>query len=693
MRAGRSLAMIVLALLFAARPGHAQELRQSGAPIGVRLNLIHDDYDVVGGSAQGILDQLEANGWTRYSLLYTYRWTNEVVRLTNGMRSDKCRPHDFEFLFDVTARYPRWDRSPDASPELVAAWEAFAAEVEAQWEQYRDDIVGRARAAVRRLRRFEETCAFVNERVQEQVRDAFEERDPITAQEPRLGVQWPPDGHVDVMRNERAANRAAAQAETAPAGGPVSATATAPTNAESRALPPVRPAVTPAPTIDLAVSTDLRDGATGLVVDLHHLGRPQFTEAFGSTEPEGDEELSPEEAFDFPGLTEVFVATITRVLAASDYLDLEAPIGTWLPELSPRLRERTLGQLLDHRAGIDNAMAPDSVAWDEVMGELNDRAVFTAADALFSYSRYSYPLVVRVLEAATGQSLDRVAEEMLFAPLGMDATGFGSRDDPAARDGLPLVRTTVADVERFWSAWLDEAFPEAGPGRLATLRPDPMAMDGRTFTDGYWFDRIGEAPRISLLCAAPAIGHSAGVQVFPDTRTIMSFWARYDLAEPDGAYPPASASRWPKESVRFVLAAIAGALDLTDEVYRPTALSGGGQPGRSPRICAEPAVSQRRVESFGPRTPAGDWPGRYVNGEWFFALVETDDGTLGSPVDPARTPYSVRHYGGNVYFTNMDLDGGPDVGFALRLVRDEAGRRYVMLGDRAYLHEDDRPPR
>lgn len=662
----------------------AQEIRRGGPPIGVQVNVIHDEYTVVGASAQEILDQLQANGWTRYRVVYRYRYTFERVRLTNGMASTRCRPFDFEYLFDFTARYPQWDRPPDASAELVAAWDAFALEVESQWEQYRDDIVGRAREAVRRLRRFEDECAFLNDRIRERVYETFEERDPITAHEPQIRIQWPPEEHEGVLRQERAENRAGVVSEPAPASPDVPVT---------RELPALEPLVYPAVSIDVAVSMDLADGATGLVVDLHHLGTPQFTEAFGTTEPDGTEPLTPEMPFDFPGLTDLLVATAVKSLAATDRVDLDARLSTFLPDVSPGLGRTTLRQLLDHRAGLDNAMVPDTAEWNSVMERLDDRALFTEPDAIFSYSRYSYPLVMRALDAAMGRPFETVVGEELFGPLGMVDSGFGSRDALNTRDGLPLARTTVADMERFWAAWLDGAIPGSGSESLLDVQEDPDAPDGRTFTGGLWYDRIGGVRRLSLMCGAPAVGHAAGTQLFPDTRTIVTFWGRYDLADPEGQHPPPSATRWPKESFRFVLSRIAGSLGLTNEVYRPTMLTGGGQPGRAARMCAEPSVSESRVEDFGPRVPAGDWAGRYVNGEWFFQLVENDDGTLGSPVDPSRAPYSVRHYGGSVYFTNMDLPNGPDVGFPLRLVRDYADRRYVVLGDRAYLHEDDRPAR
>lgn len=106
--------LLVAPFLVCPQSAISQEIQVGGPPIGVQVSLGHDAYAVVGASAQGILDQLEANGWTRFSVVCRSRWTNERVPLTNGMPSNKCRPSDFEFLFDFTARYPEWQRTPDA---------------------------------------------------------------------------------------------------------------------------------------------------------------------------------------------------------------------------------------------------------------------------------------------------------------------------------------------------------------------------------------------------------------------------------------------------------------------------------------------------------------------------------------------------------------------------------------------------
>lgn len=193
------------------------------------------------------------------------------------------------------------------------------------------------------------------------------------------------------------------------------------------------------------------------------------------------------------------------------------------------------------------------------------------------------------------------------------------------------------------------------------------------------------------MCGASPTGYAAGFQIYPETRTIMVFWSRYDAGDSRFAESPPSATRWPMESTRFVVSRVAGALDLDDEAFGPTRLDGGGQLTLSPRRCAEPALSSERVEDFGPPTPSGDWPGVYVNGDRLFQLEEVE-GMLTSRLSSSGPQLSVRHYGDDIYFTEASQLTAIPTGFAFRLIRDEAGRRYVMVADRAYLHQDDRGP-
>lgn len=354
-------------------------------------------------------------------------------------------------------------------------------------------------------------------------------------------------------------------------------------------------------------------GATGPVVGLDHEGERLFLESFGSAAPGGDR-LEAEATFSFPAFTEVLVATLAAALASGGAVDFDAPISARLPELSPGLGSATLRQLLGQRAGLDHAPVPDTADWEEVLDRLDDRALMTVPGVVFSRSRYSHPLTVRVLERATGVRFEEAAGRALLDPLEMEATSFGSRGPGEARDGLPVTRTTTPDTLRFWAAWLDGRIDGVGGGAVpagdAPERPSDPVTGARLFEGGVWH--------------------------------VLS-----------------RLERWPRETVVLVLSRVAPALGLGDEIYAPLRLDGGGRPARVPSRCREPAVADVRVDDFGPRVPAGDRPGRYRNGD----------------------------------FTSMDLPDGPAVGFPSRLFDDEAGRRYVVVGDRTYLHEDDRPYR
>ncbi len=685
----RGTLALALALIFASglAPGSvaSQELKPSPMPVGVDMLFASDAYAIAGRNAREILGQLRARGpsgrWAQFPYTYTWSYRTERVLRLNGQPSDRCRITDFDIEITLTAAYPRWNRPTDPDPELVAAWDDFTAQLEAVWDQFQADVAGRAREAVSSVRRFEESCAFMRQRIEETVVAAFASPDPRTADEPRLGLRWPPEAYRHLMAPPR---QPVDSIDTPPAG---SGGAGAP---RERPVPPP-PAVRTAGSIDLAVQMDL-GSATGFVIDLHHRDQLQFREAFGVTAPGADAEMTPDAPMAFPSFTEILIASLASALADDGTVDLDAPIRTYRPDLPDGIGGTTLSQLLTHTGGLDNTLMPDTASWSRVMDDLRDNALFTAPGAIFSYSRFSYPLAVRVLEAATGTPLEEAVQTRLLRPLGLESTTLGPRNADDARDGLPSTHTTATDLTAFWTAWLDGRITGAGPEQLADARSASTPDDGPVFQAGFWYDRINDVPRVSLMCGSSLTGHSGGFQVYPDTRTILVFLARYDGGDEDAARTPPSPTRWPRESVRFVLSRMAEALQLGNDVYPRSTLTGGGQTAAAPRRCAEPAVSEYRVDDFGPRVPTGDWAGRYVNGEWFFDLVDRD-GELASPIDTGREPYSIRHYGADVYFADMGLESGPPVGFPLRLVLDEAGRRYVVLGERAYLHESDRPTR
>jgi hypothetical protein len=102
--------------------------------------------------------------------------------------------------------------------------------------------------------------------------------------------------------------------------------------------------------------------------------------------------------------------------------------------------------------------------------------------------------------------------------------------------------------------------------------------------------------------------------------------------------------------------------------------------------CTEPSVLREMVLDAGDLAPSGSWPGDYRNGDQIMRLAD-EGGIL--RVTNGQQPMDVTHYDGEVYFTSI----GGQVLFPMRLTTDAAGRRYLVLDGRAYIHLDDAPGR
>jgi CubicO group peptidase (beta-lactamase class C family) len=548
-------------------------------------------------------------------------------------------------IYKVEAALPFWDPPDDASEQLVEAWEIFQSQILEHWDERRRYISNFARLASRRVRRLEEPCPVVAPKVNELVRALASDPTPAEreaiGERPRLGVRWPPEGYEELLP------------------GRISRPSTE------------RPPPTGPPARDLAAvaAADISpSGMTGVAAGRLRGGEVEFLEAAGFADEEEQEPLTPDAAFRLPAFTEVVISALAAELAQEGAIDLQAPISSYLTDLDDGLGAISLQDLLSHRSGLDDAN-PGGAIWSEILDALDDRAVFTDPGAVFSYSRYDYPLAVRTLEAAVGEDLAAMVRERVFEPLGMESTSLGQ-----AFHGLPVTETTVPALLRFWSARLNGQL-----GGLPSLPADSTSAPlrdgrGRLFDGGVWGDWVAGQRRFSMMCAAGSAGDAAGVQIFPDSALILVFWSRtrtpYRL--------------WPSLSANFLLETLGSDLGVGEDILGPKGVRGDAEFAVGPRPCREPRWSSERIGDPGSRVASDEWVGRFANGDRIFQL-QSREGALWAQ-DGTGLELEVRHYDRDTYFAAM----GDRPFWPFRLVRDHLDRRYAVLGDRAYIHEEDR---
>lgn len=134
-------------------------------------------------------------------------------------------------------------------------------------------------------------------------------------------------------------------------------------------------------------------------------------------------------------------------------IDLDRPLVAYQPDLfaseEPDLRRITARMILSHSSGLDN------------FGHTPPEALNFAPGAGFQYSGLGYARLQQVIERLTGKTLEALAREHVFQPLGMASSSYVWRPDLEPRlvlghdaEGAPLSkRRKPARGNAAWSLY------------------------------------------------------------------------------------------------------------------------------------------------------------------------------------------------------------------------------------------------
>ena len=149
--------------------------------------------------------------------------------------------------------------------------------------------------------------------------------------------------------------------------------------------------------------------------------------------------------FDLASLTKTITASVCATLVTEGRLDPDAPFTRYFPEHAlGRNCPITVRDLATHSSGFGNfsgarysedlAVNGGAEAFEkELRTKLPRRPRGT-----YCYSCYNYALLGTVAERAGGQSLDRLAAERIFTPLGMRETAWWPVPDDGHTVTVPL---------------------------------------------------------------------------------------------------------------------------------------------------------------------------------------------------------------------------------------------------------------
>ncbi|MBX7119675.1 MAG: beta-lactamase family protein [Gemmatimonadaceae bacterium] len=245
--------------------------------------------------------------------------------------------------------------------------------------------------------------------------------------------------------------------------------------------------------LDSAVTAELtRTRTPGAQVAVVVDGRVAYSRGYGVADVETGRAVTPRTLFRVGSVTKMFTAALLAQLAAEGKLDLQAPIGRVVPELTGRkVGTVTTHQLLTHAAGwLDNAVAYGRMgesALGEVMREVGDTMFFTEPGRVMSYSNPGFSMAGYVAEVAGKGRFGNLLEERVLRPTGMPRATLRplaamTQDFSQGHIGQPgnpgaIVRPFTENTAQWAAGFLFSSAEEVA--RFAIMLMDGGTIDGQ----------------------------------------------------------------------------------------------------------------------------------------------------------------------------------------------------------------------
>jgi len=273
--------------------------------------------------------------------------------------------------------------------------------------------------------------------------------------------------------------------------------------------------------------------APGVAIAVGRNGHIAYMKGYGYIDwnQPGSPAVDTNTLYDLASLTKVIATTtVAMILEEGGQLDLNRTVASYLPEFnSPEKAQITVRQILTHSGGLEAGANIYATARgrEQYLYQINARPLEYTPGANMIYSDWDMILLQLVMERITGKTLDVLAAEKVFRPLGMTDTQF---QPPISL--RPRIAPTQVDDARgglLWGTVHDEnAWAMGGvaghAGLFSTARDlalfSMMILNGGEGVNGIrivkpatiarWTARQGKESSRTLGWDSPEGGSSAG---------------------------------------------------------------------------------------------------------------------------------------------------------------------------------------
>lgn len=260
----------------------------------------------------------------------------------------------------------------------------------------------------------------------------------------------------------------------------------------------------------------------GCVVGVATSGNTRVVKAFGSLTYEPDAlAVSDDTIYDVASVTKVIpTAALALMFIDKGRVHLQDPIQVFLPELTGRYAHGvTVWHLLTHTISFTQHLSAhkDKTA-DHILSLVLHTDYPQPPGSTYAYSNAASILLGLVVERVGGKTLDRLASEFIFKPLGMTHSTFSPKtlkDTVIAPTEVDDWRGEVRGVVHDESAYVLQQIMVPGSAGLFSTAPDLLsfaqmilqkgAYDGETYLSSKLIDEMA-MNQLTKLAACTGLG-------------------------------------------------------------------------------------------------------------------------------------------------------------------------------------------
>ena len=180
--------------------------------------------------------------------------------------------------------------------------------------------------------------------------------------------------------------------------------------------------------IDNTVRKEMKiSQAPGAVIGVVKNENIIFQKAYGILNSKTNKPATTSTLFLIASLTKTFTTTALLMVCEENNIDLHAPIGNILVDLSPKLSHLTIHGILSQSSGLLDHWPTRKKFKNSAEAyflHYGDKLVNDDLDSVFSYTNFGHVMAGRILESLTKKTYTDVINQLILEPLDMSHSTF-----------------------------------------------------------------------------------------------------------------------------------------------------------------------------------------------------------------------------------------------------------------------------